>query len=201
MKSGWSIIRVGSVFPWGPPIINVITSHLRHVPSQFAQTRVAGPVVINTGQLSQLQCINSKTWQSVTMKHVQTVLIGGRGHSWWRHQMETFSALLAICVGNSPVSPQKGQWRGALMLTLICTRINGWVNNGEAGEAGDLRRHLAHYDGIVMELQFNKLNCTAIYRHVRQYMFANKSLSLLRRNCCGAVVCVAPAIVLMITRY
>ena len=23
--------------------------------------------------------------------------------TWWRHQMETFSALLAICVGNSPV--------------------------------------------------------------------------------------------------
>ena len=24
-------------------------------------------------------------------------------HVWWRHQMETFSALLAICAGNSPV--------------------------------------------------------------------------------------------------
>ena len=24
--------------------------------------------------------------------------------SWWRHQMETFSALLAFCVGNSPVT-------------------------------------------------------------------------------------------------
>ena len=24
--------------------------------------------------------------------------------SWWRHQMETFSALLALCAGNSPVS-------------------------------------------------------------------------------------------------
>ena len=24
-------------------------------------------------------------------------------HSWWRHQMETLSALLALCVGNSPV--------------------------------------------------------------------------------------------------
>ena len=24
--------------------------------------------------------------------------------TWWRHQMETFSALLAICTGNSPVS-------------------------------------------------------------------------------------------------
>ena len=24
--------------------------------------------------------------------------------TWWRHQMETFSALLALCAGNSPVS-------------------------------------------------------------------------------------------------
>ena len=24
-------------------------------------------------------------------------------HTWWRHQMETFSALLAICAGNSPI--------------------------------------------------------------------------------------------------
>ena len=24
-------------------------------------------------------------------------------HTWWRHQMETFSVLLAICAGNSPV--------------------------------------------------------------------------------------------------
>ena len=30
--------------------------------------------------------------------------IDGVGHTWWRHQMETFSALLAICVGNSLVS-------------------------------------------------------------------------------------------------
>ena len=70
--------------------------------------------------------------------------------SWWRHQMETFSALLAICAGNhrSPAnSPHKGQWRGALMFSLICARINGWVNNGETG---DLRSHRAHYDVIVM---------------------------------------------------
>ena len=26
------------------------------------------------------------------------------GPPWWRHQMETFSALLAICAGNSPVT-------------------------------------------------------------------------------------------------
>ena len=45
-------------------------------------------------------------------------------------------------------SPHKGQWRGALMFSLICTRINGWVNNGETG---DLRRHHAHYDVTVMD--------------------------------------------------
>ena len=65
--------------------------------------------------------------------------------TWWRHQMETFSALLAICAGNS---------RGALMFSLICTRINGWVNNGEAG---DLRRNRAHYDVIVMHHPFKVL--------------------------------------------
>ena len=36
-----------------------------------------------------------------------------------------------------------GQWRGALMFSLICVWINGWVNNCEAG---DLRRHRGHYD-------------------------------------------------------
>ena len=63
--------------------------------------------------------------------------------------METFSALLAICAGaGGPViSPHKGQWRGALMFSLICARINGWVNNGQAG---DLRRNHAHYVVIVM---------------------------------------------------
>ena len=47
-------------------------------------------------------------------------------YSWWRHQMETFSALLTLGAGNSPVnSPQKGQWRGALMFPLICAWTTG----------------------------------------------------------------------------
>ena len=69
---------------------------------------------------------------------------------WWRHQVETFSALLALCAGNSPVpvnSPHKGQWRGALVFSLIYVWINDWVNNREAG---DLRRQRGHYDVIVM---------------------------------------------------
>ena len=71
-------------------------------------------------------------------------------YSWWRHQMGPFSALLALCAGNSPVpvnSPHNGQWRGVFVFSLICVWINGWVNYREAG---DLRRHRAHYGVIVM---------------------------------------------------
>ena len=69
--------------------------------------------------------------------------------SWWRHLMETFPALLALCVGihRSPVnSPHKGQWGGALIFSLTCAWTNGSVNNRDVG---DLRRHRAHYGVIV----------------------------------------------------
>ena len=51
-------------------------------------------------------------------------------------------------IHRSPVnSSHKGQWRGALMFSLICVWINGWLNKHGAG---DLRRSQAHYDFIVM---------------------------------------------------
>ena len=73
--------------------------------------------------------------------------------SWWRHQMETFSALLD--------SPYKGQWRGALMFPLICAWTNGWANKGDTG---DLRRHRAHYDVTVMVSKNLLTFCTPKYR-------------------------------------
>ena len=55
-------------------------------------------------------------------------------------------------IHRSPVnSPHKGQWRGALMFSLSCASINGRVNNREAG---DLRRHRAHYDVTVMYIVY-----------------------------------------------
>ena len=73
--------------------------------------------------------------------------------TWWCHQVGTFSALLAPCEGNSPVTgefPSQSQWRGALMFSYICDWTNSWVNNRDAG---DLRRHSAHYDITVMRKQ------------------------------------------------
>ena len=71
-------------------------------------------------------------------------------HSWWRHQKEKFSALLAIRAGNSPATgkfPAQRPVTGALTFSFICAWITGWVNSREAG---DLRRHRAHDDVTVM---------------------------------------------------
>ena len=51
-------------------------------------------------------------------------------------------------IHRSPVNyPHKGQWSGALRFSFICAWTKAWVNRREAG---DLRRHLAHYDVTVM---------------------------------------------------
>ena len=56
-------------------------------------------------------------------------------------------------------SPHKGQGRGALMFSLICVWINGWVNNREAG---DLRRYRAHHDVTVMQPQCMFHRCSYV---------------------------------------
>ena len=64
----------------------------------------------------------------------------------WKHFPRYWPFVRGI--HRSPVnSPHKGQWRGALMLSLICVWINGWVNSLGAG---DLRRYRANYDVTVM---------------------------------------------------
>ena len=58
----------------------------------------------------------------------------------WKHFPRHWPFVVGI--HRSPVNSQhKGQWRGALMFSLICGWINDWVNNRGAG---DLRRHRAH---------------------------------------------------------
>ena len=50
----------------------------------------------------------------------------------------------------------------SLMFSLISTRINSWVNNGEAG---DFRRYRAHYDVIVMCFRYfltSKANASSL---------------------------------------
>ena len=91
----------------------------------------------------------------------------------------------------------KGQWRGASKFSLICVWINGWVNNREAG---DRRRHRAHYDVIVVQSQKScgckqaviRTQCTIVYffvnglffKFVKFMIFINIDLSKCRINPC-----------------
>ena len=65
---------------------------------------------------------------------------------WWRHQIEIFSALLALCENNPPVTdrfPSHRPVTRSFDVFFICA----WVNNRDAG---GLRRHRSHYDVTVM---------------------------------------------------
>ena len=88
-------------------------------------------------------------------------------------------------IHRSPVNfPHKGQWRGALMFSLIYASINDWVNNREAG---DLKHQHGHYDVIVMHiywhssLSINPLRAKFfrenidIYLHFMSFLHINKT--------------------------
>ena len=76
----------------------------------------------------------------------------------WKHFPRNWPSVRGI--HRSPVnSPHKGQWRGALMFSLICVWINTWVNNREAG---DLRRYHAHCDVTVMNCKISRVQCILI---------------------------------------
>ena len=68
-------------------------------------------------------------------------------------------------------SPHKGQWRRALMFSLICVWINGWVNNREAG---DSRRYHVHYDVTVMQSHKSVEETRKVWYHQHQ---AKRTLS------------------------
>ena len=72
-------------------------------------------------------------------------------NKWWRHQMETFFALLAYVRGihRLPMdSPKKGQRRGALKFSLIPAWASRW---GNIEHACNLRRYRAHGDVTLMK--------------------------------------------------
>ena len=75
-----------------------------------------------------------------------------------RHQMETFSALLALCVGNSPVWLTKASDAGLWCFFFNWAWINGCVN---IREAGDLRHQHNHYDVSVMNYRIHGENSSS----------------------------------------
>ena len=100
----------------------------------------------------------------------------------WKHFPRYWPFVRGI--HRSPVnSPHKGQWRGALMFSLICARINGWVNNREAG---DLRHHRTHYNVTVM-LFLQKVTCKCHISTRLVIIIVNEADWLFCRDHCHAL--------------
>ena len=88
-------------------------------------------------------------WVGLSMS---VVCLTCKGVNWLEFHAHITSLMMTSSNGNifhvtGHLSPHKGQWRGALMFSLIYVSINDWVNNREAG---DVRCYHAHYDVIVM---------------------------------------------------
>ena len=94
----------------------------------------------------------------------------------WRHFPRYWPFVRGI--HQSPVnSSHKGQCGGALMFSLICAWIKGWLKNCEAGY---LRRHCVHYGVTVMrKIPFTTghtmTSSCAIFSHV-QYWAINQDV-------------------------
>ena len=70
--------------------------------------------------------------------------------TWWRHQMERFSTLLAVCDGNSPVTSEFPSQRPVTRSfdVFFDLRLNKRLS--KHSRFGDFRRHRAHYDVTMM---------------------------------------------------
>ena len=92
------------------------------------------------------------------------------------------SAWLALCAGNSPVpvnSPHKGQWRGALMFSLICLWTWGWwfemLPRPLWRHCNDLRQQLRYCPRILLIVTHLNI-CFQITTHNINYTIEQKKV-------------------------
>ena len=141
---------------------------------------IAGNVV--TLDLPYCKWINPEQhWRKYQWNHPYWRILSS---TWWRHQVDTFFLRywpFVRGIHRSPVnSPHKGQWRWALMFSLICSWTNCWENNRNAD---DLGRHCANYDVNVMSLDFSFI------------------LISTWRQCFGCILSVMKFFVMLVTKH
>ena len=106
----------------------------------------------------------------------------------WKHFPRYWPFVRGI--HRSPVNSPTKASDVELMFSLICTCINGWINNGDAG---DLRRHHAHYQATVMS---NSVWCYLItiieYRHLVLIGEVCMNMSMISNTECRRHLCSLP---------
>ena len=93
-----------------------------------------------------VRLMNKVVWIQLKIHHIEI-------DTWWRHQMETYSASLALCAGNSPAPDEFPAKRPVTQSFDVFFDLRPNRRLSKRGEAGDMKRHRAHYDVIVMRIQ------------------------------------------------
>ena len=93
-------------------------------------------------------------WNNANSPTMSDVITEEHAIAWWRHKMETFSALLALCAGNSPVTGESPSQRPVTQSfdTFFDLRLNKRVSKESWGWRFDTPSRSAHYDVPVMEI-------------------------------------------------
>ena len=85
--------------------------------------------------------------------------------AWWRHQMETFSALLTICAWNSPVTAEFTAQRPVARSfdVFFDLRLNKWLSKQSWGWWLETpsRSLLRQCNGMLKQIRFS-----SVYRHI-----------------------------------
>ena len=91
--------------------------------------------------------------------------------TWWRHQMETFSALLALCAGNSPVTGEFPSQRPVTQSfdVFFDLRLNKRLS--KQSRRGELRRLRTHYDVTVISSCGVTVTYTYIHTCIHIYIY------------------------------
>ena len=100
--------------------------------------------------------------------------------SWWRHQIEAFSALPAICAGNSPVAGEFPTQRPVTRSFDVFFDMRLYKRLSKQSEAGDLRRYRAHYDVAVM---VTSVMTGSILSNISRHPIARPSERVIRSLC------------------
>ena len=141
----WYFKVIATLIPY-PQITLVSTSCSKHMINQIY-------VRVNEYLSSYRKYILSSTcWGSANQERNCCWETGSSTHcsSWWRHRMKTFSVLLAICAGNSPVTGGFPAQRPVAQSfdVFLDLHLNKQLSKRSWGCY--LRCHCAHYDVTVM---------------------------------------------------
>ena len=106
----WISIAISLKFVPGGQIDDILTLVQIMVWRPPGDKSLSGPMM--TSILTHI-CVTRPQWVCLGLNMLIYTYIRKCGHlvcifvlSWWRHQMETFSAFLALCEGNSPVTDE-----------------------------------------------------------------------------------------------